>query len=113
MSDIVTIEVSVTGYGSARFSHISTGAAFASAWRAFQSASDCTFKEFMKLASRCKVDNPPGVGEPIRVLGRNAFMIDPHDNSPAFVYVGEKVILRAHHSDVEKGHAKQREQSDG
>lgn len=111
---IVTIEVSVTGYGSARFSHVNANAAFVSAWRAFQSACDCTFKEFMKRAHRIKIENPPGVGAPIRVMGRNAWMIEPHDHSPAFVYVGEKTILRAHHSDVEKGHCESKEgRSDG
>ena len=111
MSEIVTIEVSVTGYGSARFSHRSASAAFASAWRAFRSARDCTFKEFMKLAQRRKIDNPPGVGEPIRVMGRNAWMIDPHDHSPAFIYADGGPILRAHHGDVEKGHTKDGESS--
>lgn len=102
---IKTICVSVTGYGEATFSHISSAAAFASAWRSFRSARDCTFKEFMRMAHRRVVPNPPGVGAPIRVSGRNAWVIEPNEHSPAFVYDGEKVIMRAHHMDVEDGHS--------
>jgi hypothetical protein len=102
---IHTIMVSVTGYGEATFSHVSPSAAFAAAWRSFRSARDCTFKEFMSMASKLHIPNPPGVGDPIRVSGRNAWVIEPHHHSPAFVYDGERVVLRAHHSDVERGHS--------
>lgn len=101
---LVTIEVSVTGYGTATFTHVSANAAFVSAWHSFQSACDCTFKDFMKRAARKRVPNPKGAGDPIRVLGRNAWRVDNDPHSPCFVYCGDKVIMRAHHTDVEPGH---------
>lgn len=110
-SPVVTIEVTVGSHSPALFSHVSPSAAFASAWRAYQSAYECSFRDFMRVARRRKVPNPPGVGDAVRVCGRNAWMIDPHDHCPQFVYDGERTIMRAHHSEVETGHRK--EQSDG
>lgn len=100
---IVTLEVGVMGYGSAKFSGVTYNAAFVRAWRSFQSARDCTFKEFMKIASRHRVPNPRGVGDRIQVLGRDAWLIKPDDHSPLFTYVGETRVLTAHHSDVVYG----------
>ncbi len=101
---VKTIEVSVDGYGVAMFTHVSASAAFARAWESFCSAYECSFKEFMKMARRRSVKNPPGVGLPIRVLGRNAWTIEPLKHTTQFVYDGERVIMSAHHSEIEQGH---------
>lgn len=98
---VKTIVVSVPGYGEATFSNRTVGAAFADAWRAFNSACDCSFKDFMKRANRIVIPNPPGVGDPIRVCGRDAFTLEPLAHSTRFIYADDGHAMVAHHSDIE------------
>lgn len=101
---IHTLRVSVFGYGEAQVSHVSPGAAFAEAWRMFCNAHEVSFRRFMIMAHRVSIPNPPGVGDPVRVCGRNAWIVEPHQHAPKFIYKGERAILSAHHSDIEQGH---------
>lgn len=105
MTAIKTIEVTVTGHAPVLFSDRSVSAAFAQAWQAYCSAYDCTFRHFMQIARRVTVPNPAGVGEPIRVLGRNAWTLESRKHTTRFLYDGERVIMTAHHSEIEDGHA--------
>lgn len=104
MSPVTTIEVTVDGFPPMGFSHVSAAAAFAAAWRQYCHAYECTFREWMTKAKRRKIDNPAGVGAPIRVLGRNAWTLEPRQHSTKFVYDGESVAMCAHHSEIEDGH---------
>lgn len=104
MSAITTIEVSITGLNPVKFSHVSASAAFARAWREYRLAYDCTFKHFMSIARRRIIENPAGVGAPIRVCGRNAWTLEPRQHTTKFVYDGEVTIMIAHHSEIEDGH---------
>ena len=112
MSAIKTIEVNIRGFPPVTYSHVSASAAFARAWESYCSAYECTFKHFMTIARRHIIPNPPGVGEPIRVLGRNAWTLEPQKHTTQFVYDGEKVVMTAHHSEIEQGHTKEG-QADG
>lgn len=57
-----TYEASVHGYGSAYFWGETAGQARAEAWRAFQCACECSFKEFLKKSYIAKVELPPRMG---------------------------------------------------
>lgn len=110
---IKTIEVNIDGFPPVEFAHVSASAAFARAWESYCSAYQCTFKEFMQIARRRVVPNRKGVGEPIRVCGRNAWTLEPQGHTTLFVYDGEKVPMSAHHSEVEKGHSNRGESDHG
>lgn len=99
---IKTIEVTVNGFAPVTFSHVSASAAFAAAWRAYCSYDDsCSFRRFMQISTRRSVPNPPGVGDQIKVSGRLAWSLEPPAHTRAFVYDGERVPMRAHHSEIE------------
>ena len=100
---VTTIEVTVRGVSS-RFSHVSASAAFADAWRSYSDCYGCSFRDFMRVAIRRTIPNPPGVGDPIRVLGRNAWALEPRRHSTRFVYADGRVVMTAHHSDIQEGH---------
>lgn len=104
MSAIKSIEVSVGGFDPVVYSHVSPAAAFVRAWGDYCNAYECTFRHFMKIARRRKVENPEGVGAPIRVCGRKAWTIEPRRHSTRFVYDGERTIMTAHHSEIQDGH---------
>ncbi|MBV48199.1 MAG: hypothetical protein CMN10_07030 [Roseobacter sp.] len=99
---IKTIEVTVQGFPPVTASHVTAAAAFADVWRKYQVYDDrCTFRRFMEIATRRVVPNPPGVGDPINVCGRPAWSLEPPAHTRAFVYDGERVPMRAHHSEIE------------
>lgn len=103
---VKTISVSVDGYGTATFSNGTASGAFMDAYRAFlHAAPECTFREFLTRAYRLYMPNPPGVGEPIRVFGRNAWTLEPlRRGVTRFVYVDGGRAMSAHYSDIVRGH---------
>ena len=102
---VATIEVTVDGFPPVQVSHANANSAFIAAWNSYTSYDDrCSFRTFMTIAKRRKIANPPGVGEPIRVLGRRAWTLEPIRHTTRFVYDGERVALSAHHSEIERGH---------
>lgn len=104
MSAIKSIEVSVRGFDPVVYSHVTAAAAFSRAWSDYCHAFECTFRHFMTIARRRTVENPAGVGEPIRVCGRNAWTLEPRRHTTRFVYDGERVVMTAHHSEIQDGH---------
>lgn len=98
-----TIEVIVDGFAPMQYSAATASAAFMEAFRAYCSAyPKCTFKRFLQISSRKTIRNPPGVGDPIRVNGRNAIALEPRQHLTRFYYLGEKTSRVAHHSDIEE-----------
>lgn len=99
---ICTIEVTVQGFPPVQKSHVSAGAAFAAVWEDYRSYDDlCSFRKFMSIARRRSVPNPSGVGEKILVCGKPALALEPEGHTRAFVYEGERNIMRAHHAEIQ------------
>lgn len=104
-----TIEVQVDGLPPMTVSAASAPAAFALAWDSYCEAYPCSFREFMKIARRKVIQNPPGVGDPITVLGRKAWALEPRRHTTTFIYADADQYGRgvriAHHSEISEGHA--------
>ena len=92
--------VTVPGYGSAPYTAMTRGRAFANAWRSdvFEGVS---FAEFLKVA-RCRRDpiTPPRWGDQITVNGKPAFFLGNNCQYVQLVYPGRDVVLNAHPYDV-------------
>ena len=102
---VKTIEVTVKGFPPVLVSHRTPSKAFARAWEQYCSYDDgCSFGKFMQIARRKTVDNPPGVGEAVTVLGRSAWTVEPRQHTTKFIYCDGGPIMSAHHSEIVPGH---------
>lgn len=105
MSDFIlkAYKVTVEGFPPVQYYAKSHGKARAKAWRDFQSVcQDCTFKDFMSLASVSRSTfTPNNFGSEIKVGGNRAFYVKhAGGNSIAFVLPDSDNILLSHEIDV-------------
>lgn len=102
MKPVRTFGVTVRGYPEMTYSARSPGKARARCYRDYCSTFDnVTFKDFLSRSTVRVIENPPGVGERIIVLGRPATRCFGYGaNRIYFMRDDEDVVLCAHPSDV-------------
>ena len=94
-------QVDVDGFPPALFHGSSAGQARARAWRAWSSAWNGPFKEFLKISSVRRCGDPPDFGTPILVGGKAAFQAGAkRGNQVPFVRPGCDIIMLSHELDV-------------
>ena len=93
-------DVTVTGYGEARYYAASRGKALAAAWRC-DAFGNISFRDFLKIASCWKaIFIPEGFGSPITVEGKPAFYIERNCAYVRIAYPGATNVMSAHPYDV-------------
>jgi hypothetical protein len=72
LKPIRTYEVTVQGFPGSLYSARSPAKARVRCWYSYSSYRDVTFREFLRISSIKRIENPPGVGDRILVGGREA-----------------------------------------
>ena len=93
-------DVTVSGYGVARYYAASRGKALAAAWRC-DAFGHISFKDFLKIASCWKaMFVPEGFGAPITVECKPAFYVERNRAYVTIAYPDATNVLSAHPYDV-------------
>ncbi len=93
-------DVTVSGYGVARYYAASRGKALAAAWRC-DAFGRISFKDFLKIASCWKaMFVPEGFGAQITVEGKPAFYIERDRAHVRIAYPDATNVLSAHPYDI-------------
>jgi hypothetical protein len=105
MKPIRTYEISVDGWGEAKYSARSPGKARARAYSDWSSAagSSCTFGEFLTFSTVRRVPDPPGCGDRIVVSGETVTRVYHPLMGSNYVYFMRDdgdAVLSSHPSDV-------------
>lgn len=97
--------VQVVGFSDVNYAAASRGKAIAAAWRDYTHAYDVPFKEFLKIASARRAQEPDDFGKRIKVGGEPAYLVTGvYPNSNGYVRFaredGEHSLF-SHPADVE------------
>lgn len=79
-------QVKVVGFTDVNYAAASRGKAIAAAWRDYTHAYDVPFKEFLKIASARRAQEPDDFGKRITVGGEPAYLVTGvYDNPNGYV----------------------------
>lgn len=92
-------EVLVAFFPPVRYVARSRGQAMSKAWQDYQICHECSFKEFLSLASARRKASE-GFGRPVAVCGKPAFRVGADRQYVQFVRPGSDVVINAHPLDV-------------
>jgi len=97
-----TYHVTVRGFSPIPYYAASAGKARATAWRDYGSAYNCSFKEFLQIATIRRAQDPENLGKKVTVSGLPAYQV-PHNLGTGFVRPGCETIFFSHPNDVVDG----------
>jgi hypothetical protein len=100
-----TYSVSVNGFPAYNYEGANPAQARAAAWRAYSSFQHVPFREFLRISSIRRADDPQGFGRPITVGGAPAYWVGYNGQYVRFCRPDKTVVLLSHPNDVaEVGH---------
>jgi hypothetical protein len=103
--EVRTYAVHVDGFPAVLYCARHPAKATAQAWRAYTSAYDVSFQQFLRISRTRRVPNPPGVGDRIMVSGVPATRVISRGQYVAFIQDNDDAVLFAHPLDVAPGGA--------
>lgn len=92
--------VTVSGFPAHLYDAHSPAAARVQAWHSYCSYRHCSFREFLKISTIKRGEDPEGYGRKIRVGGKPAHFVSRDSQYVRFVYPGETRAFISHPLDV-------------
>lgn len=101
-----TYAIAVDGFAPSNYEAATPGQARSHAWQSYRSYRDISFREFLRISTIRRVDDPQGFGRPITVGGSPAHWVGWNGQYVRFVRPGSATIILSHPADVvEANHA--------
>jgi hypothetical protein len=93
-------QVTVSGFPAHSYDAHSPAAARVQAWHSYCSYRQCSFKEFLRISTIRRGEDPDGYGRAILVGGKPAHFVSKDQQYVRFVRPGETISLISHPLDV-------------